>query len=174
MELKTKELAYLIVLAVLIASLGVCSSLKGRVFPEKAPLAGETAELAVHVAGAVKNPGVYLLPAGSRIQDAIGAAGGPLPEGDIHRLNLADILTDGKKVYVPWTLDRSEEGSGLVNINTADARELETLPGIGPARAQKIIEYRELRGPFSSIEEVMNVSTIGPKIFEGIQELITF
>ncbi|MDD4658043.1 MAG: ComEA family DNA-binding protein [Eubacteriales bacterium] len=173
LELKTKELAYLIVLAVLIASLGMCSSLRGRVFSDKSPLAAE-AVLIVHVAGAVKSPGVYTLPAGSRIRDAIDAAGGPLPEADIHRLNLADILIDGRKVHVPIMDNNPPEEDGLVNINTADAKELETLPNIGPARAQKIIEYRELHGPFSSIEEITKVSTIGPKIFESIKDLITF
>ena len=174
MELKTKELAYLMVLAVLIASLGMCSSLKGRVFSDKSPLVSESSVLIVHVAGAVKSPGVYTLPVGSRIQDAIDAAGGPLPEADIHRLNLADILADGKKVHVPAKDNNKSEEDGLVNINTADANELATLPNIGPARAQKIIEYRELHGPFSSIEEITKVNTIGPKIFESIKDLITF
>lgn len=173
MELKTKELAYLIVLAVLIASLGMCSNLRGRVFSDKSPLVSETV-LIVHVAGAVKKPGVYTLPAGSRIQDAINAAGGPLAEADIHRLNLADILIDGRKVHVPIMNNNQPEEDGLVNINTADAKELETLPNIGPARAQKIIEYRESHGPFTSIEEITKVSTIGPKIFESIKDLITF
>jgi competence protein ComEA len=171
-ELKTKELAYLIVLAVIIASLGICSSRKGT-FAEKTPLVSE-ATLTVHVAGAVNNPGVYTLPAGSRVGDAIDAAGGPLAEADIHRLNLAEILIDGKKVHVPAVSTESESQDGLININTASAKELEALPNIGPARAQKIIEYRETHGPFTSIEEITKVNTIGPKIFESIKDLITY
>lgn len=174
MELKTKELAYLIVLAVLIASLGMCSSIKGRKISDKTPLVSE-AVLVVHVSGAVNNPGVYTMPSGSRIQDAIDAAGGPSKNADIHRLNLAEILFDGRKVHVP-SLDTQKESEedGLVNINTATAKELETLPNIGPSRAQKIIQYRETHGPFSSIEEITKVSTIGPKIFDSIKDLITF
>lgn len=172
MELKTKELVYLIVLAVLIASLGICSSIKGRI-AEKIPLASE-ASLVVHVSGAVNEPGVYSLPDGSRVQDAIDAAGGPLEEADIHRLNLAEILIDGKKVHVPSCREEGSQKNSLVNINTATAKELETLPNIGPARAQKIIEYRETHGPFTSIEEITKVSTIGPKIFDSIKDLITF
>lgn len=171
---KNKELAYLIILAALIAFLGFCSSQKGRSFPEKTPLASESAELTVHVAGAVKEPGVYRLTAGSRVRDAIEVAGGQLPEADIHRLNLAEILADGKKIYVPFQIDKADPDKGLININTAEAKLLETLPNIGPAKALKIIEYRELHGPFSSLEELMNVGGIGLKIFEGLKDLITF
>jgi competence protein ComEA len=173
-ELKTKELAYLIVLAVLIASLGMCSSIKGRKISDKTPLVSE-AVLVVHVSGEVNYPGVYTIAAGSRIQDAIDAAGGPSEHADIHRLNLAEILFDGRKVHVP-SLDTQKESEedGLVNINTATAKELETLPNIGPSRAQKIIEYRETHGPFSSIEDITKVGTIGPKIFDSIKDLITF
>lgn len=173
MEFKTKELVYLIALAVLIATLGICSSLKGRVLPDKSPLVGADASLFIHVAGAVQQPGVYTLPAGSRIQDAITAAGGPLPEADIHRLNLAEILVDGKKIFVPAATAESAT-EGLININTASAKELATLPGIGPAKAQKIIDYREKFGPFSACEEITQVDTIGPKTYEAIKDLITF
>ena len=175
MELKTKELVYLIVLAVSIASLGVCSSLKRRVVPEKPSPADETLMITVHVAGSVKEPGVYTLPAGSRIEDAIAACGGALAEADVHRLNLAEILLDGKKVFVPTVAAAGEEGEGpLVNINTADSQRLQTLPGIGPGKAEKIIRYREEHGPFSSLEELTKVDTIGPKTFDSIKDLITY
>lgn len=175
MEFKAKELGYLIVLAVLIASLGICSSKKSKVISETTVPGSETS-LTVHVAGEVNVPGVYSLPVGSRVLDAINAAGGATERGDLHRLNLADILTDGKKIYLPSliTIQDNQCGETLVNINTANAKELESLPGIGPSRAQKIIDYRDKNGPFSSIEEITKVDTIGPKIFEAIQELITF
>jgi competence protein ComEA len=174
-EIKTKELAYLIVLAVLIASLGMCNSCKDRFISEKSDFHSMPSAISVHVAGAVRTPGVYILSDGSRVQDAIAAAGGALADADIHRLNLAALLSDGQKIYVP-AQDNNEGsgGPGLININTAGLIELETLPNIGPARAQKIIDYRELHGPFSSLEEITKVDTIGPKIFESIKDLITF
>lgn len=174
MEIKTKELAYLIVLAVLIASLGMCNSCKDRFISEKSDFYRQPSTITVHVAGAVRTPGVYTLSDGSRVQDAIAAAGGASAEAEIHRLNLAALLSDGQKIYVPAQDNNERSGPGLVNINTAGLKELETLPNIGPARAQKIIEYRELHGPFSSLEEITKVDTIGPKIFESIKDLITF
>ena len=169
MELKTKELAYLIVLAFIIASLGICSSRKGT-FAEKTPLVSE-ATLTVHVAGAVNNPGVYTLPAGSRVGDAIDAAGGPLAEADIHRLNLAEILIDGKKVHVPAVSTESES-------RWSDHQYRQRQRAGGPA------QYWPCPGAKSSntgkptalfsIEEITKVNTIGPKIFESIKDLITY
>jgi len=173
-EIKTKELAYLIVLAVLIASLGMCNSCKDRFISEKSDFYSKPSTISVHVAGAVRTPGVYTLSDGNRVQDAIAAAGGATAEAEIHRLNLAALLSDGQKIYVPTHDIKEDSESGLVNINTAGQKELETLPHIGPARAQKIIEYRELHGPFSSLEEITKVDTIGPKIFDSIKDLITF
>lgn len=171
MEFKTKEFVFLLVLGILIASLGLYSFVRGR---QAEPVSAGQLTIMVHVAGCVHRPGLYELPAESRVAHAIMAAGGETPEADINRLNLADFLRDGQKVHVPARVEPGEEeGEGLININTADQKTLETLPNIGPARAQKIIEYREKHGFFSSIEEILNVPTIGPKIFEGIKDLIT-
>jgi len=151
------------------------------------------APIAVHVIGAVANPGVYGLEAGSRVRDAIEAAGGLLPEADAQALNLAAFAQDGERLEIPAipppTPTRGlapaapvqgtnpaapASGDGyLVNINTASQEELESLPYIGPALAQRIIEYREANGPFESIEEIIEVYGIGQKTFENIQDLIT-
>ena len=147
--------------------------------------------LVVHVSGAVSHPGVYELIQGSRVQDAIQAAGDLTPDADAQALNLAAPLDDGALVHVP--LKSAEQppmispgisapspagnpGSapgGLININTASQSELESLPGIGPVLAQRIIEYRQSHGSFSSTEAIMDISGIGPATFEKIKDLIT-
>lgn len=156
------------------------------------------APISVHIIGAVTNPGIYNLPRQSRVQDAVNAAGGFLPEADQGTINLAAFIQDGEQINVlsviPTSLPTEILGStrsqsipevliepdthnsisnGLVNINTATAEELETLPGIGPVTAARIIEYRETNGSFQTIEEILDVSGIGPVKFAGIKELIT-
>ncbi len=140
--------------------------------------------LRVHVSGAVNQPAVYHLPQGSIVQDAVNAAGGPKSDADMSRINLAVELRDQQQVYVPLQGETSAppvvsggeaEGAtgGVININTATTTELETLPRIGPATAQKVIDYREANGPFGAIEEIQNVPGIGPATFEGLKDSIT-
>lgn len=139
------------------------------------------APVRVHVAGAVLQPGVYELPHGSIVLDAIEAAGGAAAEADLERVNLAVELRDQQQVYLPRRGEANHpppvSGGGaespLININTAPSAELETLPRIGPATALKIIAYREANGPFETIEEIQDVPGIGPATFEGIKGLIT-
>ena len=144
------------------------------------------APIQVHASGAVANPDVYSLPAHSRLQDAIDAAGGLLPDAYITSLNLAKELKDGEKVLVPSTPVEgtdpetseslpavSPEPEFPININTASKEDLERLPGIGPVKAQAIIDYREANGPFTTIEQIQNVPGIGPSTFEMIKDLIT-
>jgi competence protein ComEA len=143
------------------------------------------APIRVYVSGAVRQPDVYELPPGSIVQHAVNAAGGPTSEADLDRINLAVELRDQQQVYVPRQgetnpppVSGGESGGGgqeetLVNINTAPAAELETLPGIGPALAGRIVEYREANGPFETIEQIQNVPGIGPATFEGLRDLIT-
>jgi len=138
------------------------------------------AQLAVHVTGAVLNPGVYYLPEGSRIEEALQAAGGPTAEADLSRVNLAQRVHDEEQIYVPEVGEESppmpsgspSEG-GPININTASAAGLETLPGIGPTLAQSIVDYREAHGPFAAIEDIKNVWGIGEGLFNEIRDLIT-
>lgn len=137
----------------------------------------EAVELTVHVTGAVADPGVYRLQEGDRVVDALEEAGGPLPEADLESLNLAQPVQDGQKITVyrvgenPPDVQRGGAGT-KVNINTAAAKELEELPGIGPTLAERIISYRERNGGFASIEEIMQVAGIGAKKFEEIRELV--
>jgi len=148
--------------------------------------------LTVHVAGRVRNPGVYQLAAGSRVIDALEAAGGGLGDAAANALNLARPLADGEQIVVPSEEEAAQgrvagtggggapAGSGgvasqqtaVVNINTADAAALDTLPGVGPSTAQKIISDREANGPFASPEDLGRVSGIGPKRLEQLAELI--
>ncbi len=149
--------------------------------PTPAPL-----PIRVHVSGAVRQPAVYELPPGSIVQDAIDAAGGPASDADLDHINLALGLQDQQKIYVPRqgemdpppSVSGGSSGSGgsagaLVDTNTATVAELETLPRVGPATAQRILEYREANGPFETIEDVQNIPGIGPATFEGLEDLIT-
>ncbi len=143
--------------------------------------------LRVHVAGAVLAPGVYELPEGSRVLDALQAAGGPGPDASPHALNLAARLVDGERIWVPTARELAVPaavGSGAptragptatspVNINTAGSAELQSLPGIGPVLAERIIQYRRQHGPFTAVEELKNVSGIGEKRFNDLKHLVT-
>ncbi|HJP65444.1 MAG TPA: ComEA family DNA-binding protein [Actinomycetota bacterium] len=155
-----------------------------------APTAGPTpsaAVLLVHVAGWVRNPGVYELHQGDRVIDALEAAGGAKPGADLTTINLAALLTDAEQVVVakegaggpgPPASGTSAGGSAggpgdLVNINTATLDQLETLPGIGEVLAQRIIDYREEHGPYGSVEDLLNVSGIGDKTLADLEPHIT-
>lgn len=140
--------------------------------------------IVVHITGAVPRPGVYALPEGARVQDAISAAGGFLAEAEKTGINLARALEDGEQLDIPYmegfapVVPTIEEEifvpqSDLIDINTATTFELETLPGIGPTTAQKIVEHRETNGPFLSIEDIGDVPGIGPATYEEIKDLIT-
>jgi competence protein ComEA len=129
----------------------------------------------VHVTGAVASPGLYYLPEGSRVNDAVQAAGGFLENADSSFINLAGVVKDGDKIHIPELMPGlSIGGSGLlVNINFATQTELENLPGIGPTLAKRIIDYRNQYGFFNSIDSVKNVPGLGEAVFEQIKDLIT-
>lgn len=154
----------------------------GDVSLEASTPAPAAAGVVVHVVGAVRRPGVYKLPAGSRVGDAVAAAGGALGNAAPEAVNLARVLNDGEQVRIPSADEASAAvaASGAqsgaprkVNINTATAAELDALPGIGPATAQKIVDDRARNGPFSSPEDLMRVPGIGPKKFDALKDLVT-
>lgn len=151
--------------------------------------------IVVHIIGGVKQPGIVKLEENSRIEDAIEAAGGLTEDSDISDVNLAYVLEDGIKIRIPTIDDEKDEensyitensGNGvimeddsesnsdsIVNINKATQTELETLPGIGPSLASRIIEYRESNGKFSKKEDIKNVSGIGDSKYAKMEEFIS-
>lgn len=138
--------------------------------------------LIVDVAGAVHQPGVYEFAEGDRVIDAIERAGGAMPKADLSLLNLAAPLTDGTQILVPKAgppgavvPGGAAPGSagGLININTASATELEALPGIGEVLSATIVEYRTQNGPFASVEDLLDVSGIGPATLDEIRDQVT-
>ncbi|MFB7891167.1 helix-hairpin-helix domain-containing protein [Microbacterium sp. NPDC056044] len=148
-----------------------------------AAAATPTDALYVHVSGAVRTPGLYLLPAGSRVVDAVAAAGGFADDADRDAVNLARTLDDGEQLAVPRAGEQpppvvggtgsAPPGESRVDLNTADATLLETLPRIGPALAERIIAWRDDNGGFTSIEDLLAVPGIGDKMLESLRDLVT-
>ncbi|MBE7186733.1 MAG: ComEA family DNA-binding protein [Jatrophihabitans endophyticus] len=148
-----------------------------------APSPTGSAEVVVDVAGKVRNPGVYRLPTGSRVDDAVHAAGGVRGRVDLSRLNLAAPLVDGQQIAVgvpaaagggaPVAAGASSSGGTVVDINTATLEELETLPGVGPVLGQDILDYRDAHGSFTTIQQLENVSGIGDVTFGDLKSLVT-
>lgn len=173
--------------------------LVGTVFvlrrPEPTPLAIVTTTprptptigmIMVDVRGAVNKPGVYTLAVGSRVQDVLVLAGNPLSDAETRQLNLARKLNDGEQIYIPTFAEATltppvaaaksntrKTPVGKININTATVSELDPLPGIGPALAERIVEYRSQFGPFRQLEDIKKVRGIGDALYKQIQDLIT-
>lgn len=156
----------------------------------------ESEKIVVYIIGSVQNPGIVELNVDSRVSDAVEASGGLLEDADVSKINLAYKLEDGQKITIPSINDKTDEDTNYedyisndpgnmisqnpssstsesntqkVNINTATQTQLETLPGIGPSTASKIISYRNENGKFKSIEDIKNVSGIGDSKFENIK-----
>jgi competence protein ComEA len=130
----------------------------------------------VHILGQVAHPGLYALRDGDRGVDIVAAAGGFTETADPAGINLARFLTDGEQIVVPAVgevVASTGAGDGLVNLNTADAAALDTLPRIGPALAERILAWREKNGPFASVEDLLDVPGIGDAILEGLRDLVT-
>jgi competence protein ComEA len=145
---------------------------------------GSGAGIVVHVAGAVREPGVYRLRAGARVDDAVGRAGGATSRADLSQVNLAAEVEDGRQVLVPERVTAAQAGGGAapaatpatpgvpLNLNTATLEQLDELDGIGPATAQQIIDFREAQGGFGSIEELAQVPGIGDKRLASLREQV--
>ncbi len=139
-------------------------------------------KIVVHITGAVKKPGVYKLKKGSRVMEGVKMAGGETKEANLNAINLARVLSDGEMVRVPEKIELgtkvplssvlTEVGQGKVSLNLADKTQLESLPGIGPALAKRIIDYRNKNGFFKTEEELKKVSGIGEKKFNTLKDLI--
>jgi competence protein ComEA len=164
------------------------------------PTSSVPAEIVVHAAGAVARPGVYRVAPDARVGDLLEVAGGVTPDADVDRLNLAAPLADGVRVYVPRRGEADPApalaadpgggpaggvagpsggagaggagAGGKLDLNTATAEQLETLPGIGPATAAAIIEHRERKGPFRSVDALLDVRGIGPAKLEQIRDAV--
>lgn len=145
-------------------------------------------QVGVDVEGAVASPGLYLVSADARVNDAVAAAGGMTSDADRQRVNLAQKVEDGMQVYVPSREEvpaatgttttgagqalSSGASKGKVNLNTASAEELQTLSGIGPSLSQRIIDYRQANGPFKSVDDLRKVSGIGDTRFKSLKDLV--
>lgn len=137
--------------------------------------------IVLHVVGAVVEPGIVELPLGARVVDAIASAGGPADDADLGAVNLARVLADGEQLHVPRVGEAVPAAptaagiatDGRVNLNTADAAALETLPGVGPAIAARIIAWRDENGPFRSVDELTAVSGIGERTLDGLRDQAT-
>ena len=149
------------------------------VAPPIVPIQTAAPEIFVDVTGAVNKPGVYTLSANSRVIDAIKAAGDSAPGADLSTINLARVLSDGEQIYVDATVINSagvrvskRVRSGPININRATAGQLDSLDGIGPVIAKRIIEYRKVNGPFMNVEDLQKVSGIGVAKFAQIKSKV--
>ncbi|MDP8904673.1 MAG: ComEA family DNA-binding protein [Chloroflexota bacterium] len=171
---------------------GVAISRASADAPTSSPTQSAPAEIIVDVEGAVERPGLHRLPSGSRVGDAVRAAGGYSAQVDIgaaaRRLNLAAVVSDGEQVYVPLRGEEEEAGAstspgaqapavagppdGLIDVNTASAAQLETLPGIGPVTAAKILGARD-EAPFETVDDLLARKVVGPATMEKIRALIT-
>ncbi len=179
-------------LAVLVGVIYVLTRPQPRVLPISTPAARAaptSAVLQVQVSGAVFEPGVYTLPGGARVSEALQSAGGTRPEADLTQLNLARRISDGEWISVPERMPTTGPGTpafapprasdlpvgvgGRININNASAEQLDALPGIGPVLAKRIVEYRVANGPFKQIEDIKKVKGIGDSVLNDIRDLIS-
>jgi competence protein ComEA len=189
---KEQQLLLLGLIASIVVGLGVTAyryyftaSPQGIVIeePKNQPTPAPTAM--VHVCGAVRREGVYRLKLGGRLLEVLEAAGGALPSADLSALNLAEPVKDGLKVVVPVKREVVEGISGIqesrgsgthasrVNINVADEKALDLLPGVGPSTARAIVEYRRTNGPFTRVEQIMEIPRFGKAKYERIKDRIT-
>ncbi len=166
----------------MLSGLTACDSAKGEAISletvdaqEETAEEGNSGDIFVYVCGAVNQAGVYKLPAGSRVYEAVELAGGFREDAATTEVNQAEVLQDEARIYIPTfaeTISEEAENDGKINLNKATKEELMTLPGVGEAKAESIIEYRNENGGFKSIEEIMQISGIKEGLFEKIKDLI--
>ena len=162
---------------IVLKSLGSSEILTDEAPAEESRMGGvaQAQTMVVHVSGAVIRPGLVELSEGARVHDAIQAAGGVITEANVGGLNLARLVIDGEHIVVPAereVLNSSAASTGLVSLSLATASELESLSGVGPALAQRIISWREEHGPFRQVEDVLAVSGIGTAMLEGFRDQV--
>ena len=181
---------------VVVVVLGRGSSPAPLVLPKAGPVAssaapggtapsGPDATIAVHAAGAVARPGLYVLPGGARVADLVAAAGGPLPDSDLDQINLATRVADGDRVHVPRRGEAVRAAGSTspggapptsrppaADLNTATAEQLEELPGIGPSLAKAIVDHRTRHGRFRAVDDLLDVRGIGPAKLDGLRDLV--
>lgn len=176
----------LAVAAVVLAAVAwtlLASPSAGGVDAAALPRASSTTAVAerslVYVTGAVVSPGVYRVRPGARVADALDAAGGPRPDANVVLLNLAAVVADGERVYVPRQgedvpppVDTGPTTAGPLNLNTATAEQLDGLPGIGPATAEAIVAWRKEHGRFKTVDDLLNVRGIGPAKLDALRKQV--
>lgn len=189
MPLFRKSMLVLLLLALVVgggAFYGMQSQQEAVVLDAAEQPASEEASagVTVYVTGAVQQPGVVTVAAGARTADAVNACGGLLPQADAERVNMAQPVKDGQQIRVPEKKEIGTAGAdgkaasgkdadGCINLNTADEKALDTLPGVGPATARKIIEYRESEGGFQSTEDLMKIKGIGQAKYDKLKDKVT-
>ena len=162
--------------------LGAGAAQPAQVLPPPAALTTVEARLVVDVVGAVRRPGLYRLPQGTRVADALARAGGLTPKADRTLVNLAAPLADGEQVIVPARVSGVGAGvsggsgsaapAGPVHLNVATLEQLDALPGVGPVTAQKILDYRQKHGAFGSVDELDAIPGIGPARLDQLRDLV--
>jgi competence protein ComEA len=180
-ELGTPAVRALAVFAVLVAV--IAGLLAWRARPQVEPVApaasgvppssSPTGYLVVAVAGKVRRPGLVRLPAGARVADAIEAAGGALAGTDLSQLNLAKKVSDGELIAIGVPTGSGPSAGGPVNLNTATLEQLQTLPGVGPVLAQRILDYRDQHGGFTTVADLQKVSGIGATRYNDLKNRVT-
>ncbi len=178
---KQEKRRWLVAAALSLAVLGA-SLYNGaqRELPRAGEVKAKPETATVYVCGAVNHPGIVRLESGKRLADALDAAGGAAPGADLGKLNLAQPIKDGQQIAVPISPrpgNGAQSGAastdGLININSADKAQLDKLPGIGPAMADRIIEYRETHGAYQKAEDLKKVKGIGETKFNKLKDKIT-